>query len=458
MSTSQKLRRHTLQQRIGRRELLLGAGGLAVGLPLMSSLAGKARAAEGDAPKRLVLMYTPNGVMMDVWKPLNVVSETSFDLNATHASLAAHKSRLMFFNGVDLTIADNSAFPGGLHQRGIGSLFTNSELQSGSDFVDGCGQRSGWANGISIDQEVVKTIGQDTLLPSLELGVHALDNDVQGRIAYAGPARPLPPMNDPTAVFDRLFSTLGTKAGTEMEQLRLRRKSVLDVVQDQFTAVNGRLGSDDKAKLDAHLTLVRDVERRLTDGGTPNDCEAPERPSLIDATSEADIPRIADLEIDLLALAFACDLTRVASIQFSTALNRVRYPWINATGEGHLLSHSGVSDSVARVQLEARDAFHASRLARFLDKLSQIPEGNGTALDNTLVLWGNEVAVGATHAHTDMPLLMVGGGWHFRTGRALTYQRASHANLLVSVLNAMGVPATTFGHPDYCSGALSGLV
>ena len=458
MSMSQKLRRHTLQQRIGRRELLLGAGGLAVGLPLMSSLAGKARAAEGDAPKRLVLMYTPNGVMMDVWKPLNVTSETSFDLNATHASLAAHKSRLTFFNGVDLTIADNSEFPGGLHQRGIGSLFTNSELQSGSDFVDGCGQRSGWANGISIDQEVVKTIGQDTLLPSLELGVHALDNDVQGRIAYAGPARPLPPMNDPTAVFDRLFSTLGTNAGTEMEQLRLRRKSVLDVVQDQFTAVNGRLGSDDKAKLDAHLTLVRDVERRLTDGGTPNDCEAPERPSLIDATSEADIPRIADLEIDLLALAFACDLTRVASIQFSTALNRVRYPWIEATGEGHLLSHSGVSDSVARVQLEARDAFHASRLARFLDKLSQIPEGNGTALDNTLVLWGNEVAVGATHAHTDMPLLMVGGGWHFRTGRVLTYQKASHANLLVSVLNAMGVPATTFGHPDYCSGALSGLV
>ena len=157
-------------------------------------------------------------------------------------------------------------------------------------------------------------------------------------------------------------------------------------------------------------------------------------------------------------LAFACDLTRVASIQFSTSLNRVRYPWIDATGEGHLLSHSGVSDNVARVQLEARDAFHASRLARFLDKLSQIPEGNGTALDNTLVLWGNEVAVGATHAHTDMPLLMVGGGWHFRTGRVLTYQKASHANLLVSVLNAMGVPATTFGHPDYCSGALSGLV
>ncbi len=455
---SDKLRRHTLRQRIGRRELLLGAGGLAVGLPLMSSLSGRARAAEGEAPKRLVLMYTPNGVMMDAWKPLNVTSETSFDLNATHASLAAHKDRLTFFNGVDLKIADNSQFPGGLHQRGIGCLFTNRELQSGTDFVDGCGQRSGWANGISVDQEVVKTIGQDTLLPSLELGVHALDNDVQGRIAYAGPARPLPPMNDPTAVFDRLFSSLGPNAGTEMDQLRLRRKSVLDVVQDQFTAVGPRLSSDDRAKLDSHLTLVRDVERRLTAGGTPNDCQPPERPSLIDASSEADIPKIADLEIDLLALAFACDLTRVASIQFSTSLNRVRYPWIDATGEGHLLSHSGVSDNSARVQLEARDAFHASRLARLLDKLSQIPEGNGTALDNTLVLWGNEVAIGATHAHTDMPLLMVGGGWYFRTGRALTYQKANHADLLVSVLNAMGVPATTFGNPEYCSGELSGLV
>ena len=93
-----------------------------------------------------------------------------------------------------------------------------------------------------------------------------------------------------------------------------------------------------------------------------------------------------------------------------------------------------------------------------LQRLSEIPEGDGSVLDNTLVLWGNEVAVGSSHAHTDIPFLMAGGGWYFRTGRALTYNGASHSNLLVSVLNAMGVNATTFGNPDVCTGDLPGLV
>jgi hypothetical protein len=306
---------------------------------------------------------------------------------------------------------------------------------------------------------VAKVVGQGTLLSSLELGVHALDNDVQGRISYSGPAQPLPPMNDPLSVFTRLFSNLDVNAGSEVERLRARRQSVLDTVRDQFGALAPRLSSSDRSKLDAHLTLVRDVERRLTgETSTTSECAAPERPPVLDSTNESDIPTIADLEIDLLALAFACDLTRVASLQFSTALNRVRYPWINSAGEGHMLSHSGSSDTLAKAQLVARDTWHSGRLARLLKRLSEIPEGNGTALDNTLVLWGNEVAVGSTHAHTDLPFLMAGGGWYFRTGRTLTYQAASHNNLLVSVLNAMGVPSQTFGNPSVCTGELPGLV
>lgn len=451
-----ELRRSVQRKRINRRELLLGAGGVLVGMPLMSSL-GTARAQATVAPKRLVLMYTPNGVVPDAWKPVNVVSETSFDLGPTHQGLLPFKDRLLFFTGVDLAIALTSN-PGGLHQRGIGGLFTGRELQEGDAFVDGCGQRAGWANGISIDQEVVKTVGQGTLLSSLELGVHALDNDVQGRISYSGPGQPLPPLTDPLSVFNRLFSQLDVGSGSELDRLRAQRKSVLDAVQDQFNTFAPRLGSDDREKLDAHLTLVRDVERRLTEGAAPSACPMPERPPVLDSTAESDIPKIAELEIDLLALAFACDLTRVASLQFSTALNRVRYPWINSSGEGHLLSHSGPSDTVSRVQLMARDAWHSSCLARLLQRLSEIPEGDGTALDNTLVLWGNEVAVGNTHAHTDIPFLIAGGGWHFRTGRALTYEGASHSNLLVSVLNAMGTPATTFGNPEVCTGDLPGLV
>jgi hypothetical protein len=453
--TASKLRQSALKGRIGRRELLLGAGGIAVGLPLMPSLSAQAQ--ESTPPKRLILMYTPNGVVPDDWKPRNASSETAWELGPSHAALAPFKDRLIFTSGIDLKIAIEPN-PGGLHQRGIGCLFTGRELQEGTAFVDGCGQRAGWANGISIDQEVVKAIGQTTLLPSLELGVHCLDNDVQGRISYSGPGQPLPPINDPLSLYTRLFSNLDVSAGSALERLRANRQSVLDAVQDQFAALNRSVSSDDRAKLDAHLTLVRDAERRLSMAPAPTDCAVSERPPVIDAASEADIPRISELEIDLLALAFGCDLTRVASLMYSTALNRVRYPWIDPTGEGHLLSHSGASDLVAGSQLRARDAWHSSQLARLLTRLSEIPEGNGSVLDNTLVVWGNDVAVGSTHAHTDMPFLLAGGGWYFRTGRNLTFSNASHSNLLVSILNAMGVPATTFGNPAVCTGELTGMV
>jgi hypothetical protein len=160
----------------------------------------------------------------------------------------------------------------------------------------------------------------------------------------------------------------------------------------------------------------------------------------------------------LLALAFACDLTRVASFEISTALNRIRYPWVQSMGEGHALSHSGASDVDAKTQLLARQNWHSSLIARLFDRLSIIKEGDGSVLDNTLLFWGNEVSMGTTHSHDNMPFLVAGGGWQFRTGRYLQYKGESHGQLLVSLLNAMGVPDTSFGNADYSPGPLSGLV
>ncbi len=437
-----------------RRHFLRAAGGAAVALPLLSSL--RAGAAAETYPKRLVLMYTPNGVIPDAWWPTNVTSETAWDLNTIHTSLAPFKDRLLFVGGVDLTITNTG--PGGLHQKGIGGLFTGQQLQSGDLFVDGCGQRAGWANGISVDQEVAKTLAVGTPITSLELGVRATENDVQGRIAYAGPGAPLPPMNDPSDVFQRLFSGFGQNSD-QLAELRARRRSVLDTVQAQFKSISARVGKDDQDKLQAHLALVRDLEGRMASTGNGSkSCVAPAVPPALDPTSEDDMPTIAGLHLDMLATAFACDLTRVASFQISTSLNHIRYPWLNSLGEGHALSHEGPSDADAHLELVARQTWHSQMLANFLTRLSQIPEGSGTVLDSTLVLWGNEVSEGNTHSHANMPFVMAGGGWHFRTGRSLTYASASHNDLLVSVLNAMGVDATTFGQADMCHGALPNLV
>jgi hypothetical protein len=424
-------------------------------LPLLPSLRA-AGAAEVTYPRRFVTMYTPNGVIHEGWWPTNIVDAEHFDLGESHAPLAAHKARLLILQGLEMKVA--ALGPGGPHQRGIGSLFTNMQLGEGT-FSDGCGRTAGWATGISVDQRVANVIGKDSAVPSLQLGVRATENDVQGRISYAGAGQPLPPLNTPLDVYKRVFAGFMPPATSPdadvAKALLAQRKSVLDAVAGEFKALDGRLSAQDRATLDQHLTLVRDVERRLAIG--TGDCALPEMPGALDPSSEVDMPRIAELEIDLLALAFACDLTRVASFQISTALNRVRYPWVDSLGEGHSLSHTGAGDADAKAQLIRRQAWHSSLIARLFDRLSTVKEGDGSVLDNTLLFWGNEVSMGTTHTHDNMPFLVAGGGWAFRTGRYLTYDKVSHADLLLALLHAMGVEDPTFGEAQFCSGPLTGM-
>jgi hypothetical protein len=443
-----------MRRALSRRTMLRAASGAVLSLPLLPSL--RARAQETEFPKRFITMYTPNGVIHDGWWPTNVVSESEFELSQSHTPLLPYRDRLLILGGLEMKVA--AMGPGGPHQRGIGALFTNMQLGEGA-FVDGCGRTAGWATGISIDQRIAAEIGTATPIGSLQLGVRATENDVQGRISYAGAGMPLPPMNDPLEVYKRVFEGFSPPATTPDEDaakaLLLQRKSVLDAVASEFNALTPRLSAEDRQTLDAHLTLVRDVERRLSIG--LGDCAKPELPPALNPVNELDMPQIAELELDLLALAFACDLTRVASFQVSTALNRIRYPWVESLGEGHNLSHTGVSDVDAKSQLLRRQAWHASLIARLFDRLATIPEGDGTALDNTLLFWGNEVSMGTTHNHDNMPFLVAGGTWAFRTGRSVTYTGNSHADLLVSLLNAMGVPQTTFGDGNFCTGPLSGM-
>jgi hypothetical protein len=446
-----------MSSRVSRRNVLRAASGALLALPLLPSLRGRAQAQAVAAPKRFVTMYTPNGVIHEGWWPTAVKSETDFQLSSSHEPLTPYKDRLLILSGLEMKVAADG--PGGPHQRGIGGLFTNTQLGEGA-FVDGCGRTAGWATGISIDQRIAGAIGAGSPIASLALGVRATENDVQGRISYAGSGMPLPPLTTPLEVYKKIFDNFLPPAMTPDQDaakaLLAQRKSVLDAVTSEFAALNTRLGARDRQTLDAHLTLVRDVERRLSLG--IGNCAKPDEPAMLDAVSETDMPKIAELELDLLALAFACDLTRVASFEISTALNRIRYPWLNSLGEGHALSHTGASDADAKAQLLARQNWHSSLIARLFDRLALTAEGDGTLLDNTLLFWGNEVSMGTTHTHDNMPFLVAGGKWAFRTGRYLQYTGNSHGDLLISLLNAMGVPDTSFGNAMFCTGPLSGLV
>lgn len=452
------------RRRFSRRNFMRGAGGVAFALPFVGAglwgteAFGKTGENGPNVPKRFIFMIHPNGVIGDKWFPLNVQSETEFDLNICHAPLAKYRDRLNLFNGVHLSCG--SIGPGEPHQKGMGGMLSGFELQAG-DFIGGDGSRAGWGNGKTIDQMLAGHIGRDTPFGSMELGVRADANggsEVRTRISYAGPAQPLPPQNDPLEVFKQMFSDLMTDDDV-VTQLQKRRASVLDSVMDQFNTVFKKVGADDKRRLEQHLTMVRDIERRLsTTNITGAACKVPERPEELEPNSEDTMPQIAKAQIDLMIMAMACDLTRVGTLQISNAKNHIRYPWVNSLGDGHGLSHAGNSNTDAINQWVSRDQWHAQQIAYMCDQLASFEEGDGTMLDNTLILWCSEIARGNTHSHKNMPFLMVGSnGGYFKTGRYHQHQDKPHNDLLVSILNSFGMDVNTVGNPNFCNGPLTGL-
>src|SRR5690606_38462078 len=233
-----------------------------------------------------------------------------------------------------LDLAISKVGPGGPHQKGVGGLFTNAELQTG-DFMDGDGSRAGWANGPSVDQEVARHLGATSYLPSIELGVRATESEVRGRISYAGAGRPMPPMNSPLVAYQRLFS--GFLSGDAVSDAR--RKSVLAAVKSQYDLLQPKLSLRDRHKLEQHMELVHGIDRRMCID-VQGSCQRPAAPPDLADNDEQTMADIAALQVQLLGAAFACDLTRVASLQFSTAVNAIRYPWLDSFGSGHTLSHA----------------------------------------------------------------------------------------------------------------------
>lgn len=440
--------------RLTRRGLLRGALGVPFALPLLPSLS---RAQEASAPpKRFIVFFHPNGTMPDEWFPTPGVDEESFVLGRILAPLEPHRGDVIITSGIDLSSLQQG--PGEPHQRGMGGLLTGRPLLEG-EFVGGDGSLAGWGSGISVDQRIAEAIGQSTRLRSLLLGVrndHPTGaGEVRNRLSYLGPAQPLPPEGDPVAAFNLLFSDMGTDPGALLE-LRARRRSVLDAVLDQFSLVTPKLSADDRARLDSHAALVRDLEQRLT--AEMGDCAMPAPPSPLVVNDENTMQDIARQHIDLMVLALSCDLTRVASLQFSNAQNHIRFPWLESYGDGHSLSHAGPSNSAAKEEWVARDNWYCQQLAYLLTKLKEIPEGDGTLLDNTCILWVNELSQGNTHSHSNMPFVLAGSaGGYFRTGRYVRFESASHNDLLLSLLRAFDIDDETFGDPAFCTGPLAAL-
>lgn len=434
-------------RRFSRRGVLHG---LAL-LPFLPSLRASAQTATPTPPRRFLVFFHPNGILPSEWFPTQVTSDTAFTLGGSMAPLAPHKDLLLVTQGIDMKCT--APGPGEPHQRGMAAFLTGRHLLEGNQ-VGGDGSLAGYGSGQSIDQRIAQVIGKTTKYGSVQLGIRAGGGDVRHHLNYSGSNQPLPVQSSPKAAYDLMVSALNLSVA-EREGVRTRRTSVLDAVRGQLSSVSASLPSAERSQLDQHLTLIRDMEARLSATAGAS-CTLPASPAALDPNNAATMQTISRLQIDLMVTLMACDLTRVGTLQYSQAQNHITFPWLQSDIDGHALSHVGNSDPV-RADIGKRDRWYAGELAYLLEKLKTTREGDGYMIDNTLILWGNELAEGNSHSHVNMPFVLAGKGANVRTGRFLKYTNASHNDLLVSVLRSYGIDDATFGNPDFCKGPLAGI-
>ncbi len=433
-----------------RREVLRSLGIGAAVLPLVANLPslGLAAPPPQGRKRRLVVMFSPDGVVPSTFWPDGEGEIKSF--KASLQPLEPFRHRTLTVHGV----CDKIRGDGDNHMRGIGCLLTGVELLPGN-IQGGSDTPAGWANGRSIDQEIAghlqKHPATRTRFGSLEFGVLVPNRaDTWTRMVYAGANKPLTPISNPYQMFNHLY-------GRVKDRQSLR--SVLDDLQDDLRTVSGRLGAVDRQLLEEHASFVREMEQELRRGDASGGQPAPKIEQGIKEDNDQ-MPRLSHLQIELLVNALRSDFARVASLQFTNSVGDARMRWLGIREGQHELSHLPDNDRAAQDKLTRINAWYCEQLAYLAQRLSETPEpgGSGSLLDNTLIVWTNELGKGNTHTLDNIPLVLVGGGLDFRMGRSLKYPSVPHNRFLMALAHAMGDEIHRFGNPDYCgAGPLTGL-
>jgi hypothetical protein len=434
----------------GRRELLRAAGGTLC-VPLFVR---QAFAAPEELPPRLVIIMQANGTHQRAFWPDRATGTSKIlDPIVRHESIRA---KTIVLKGVR---NDQAGF-GNEHDRGFNSLWTGvAPVGSMEDCFGG---------GPSIDQIVKQKLRPAVPYPSLACGVLAADvgpkNGHRTSFSYVGAKQQVPTQVDPYRVYGALFTRPGDGGDPDRARRRLAlKKSVLDAVAADLAALAGRVGAGERRKLDAHLSALREFEQRLssTVAPTPASCRKPAAPAAgLDVWKEDNVPRLAALMLDLVAAGLACNLTRVVTIQLGYSGNNWRYRWLGIDKDSHeelahkdTLEGDNVEVATAMTQISTWVAEHVSRFVRALDAL---PEGEGTCLDRSLVVWANENGTGF-HSMDNLPVVLFGrAGGRLRRSGLVDAGTQSHRRLCTTVLNLMGIEAEGFGLEPAC-GPLAGL-
>jgi hypothetical protein len=424
---------------LSRRTFLRGAG-VTLALPLLDSMIPAATLLGQTVAKprtRLGAIYFPHGAIMSQWTP--AAEGAGFELTPILQPLKP------FYDQINI-ISDLR------HANAYGSGATANHNRSAAAYLSGAFAETGAqpSLGITVDQIAARKIGQDTPLPSLELTIEepslncgdGLSCSYRDTISWQGPHAPLPMQNNPQVVFERLFGD-----GNTAEQRKTRRAqsiSLLDSVLGEASTLQRKLPASDRTRLDQYLSDVREIERRVQKAGQQlsDDLPVPAAPTGVPRDVEEHIKLMYDLQV----LAWQAEITRVSTFLMCKELSGQTYPKSGIRDAFHTLSHhSNVKENIERFTV--LNTYHVGLFGYFLDKLRSTPDGDGTLLDHSLVLYGSGMSDGNQHNHTDLPVVLAGGAsGRLKGGRHIRHPKNTPmANLLVAMLDTLGIPTDKFG-------------
>jgi hypothetical protein len=429
---------------LSRRAALRGLG-VAFGLPLLDGMVPALAATALKSPTRMTIAYVPSGIMMENWTPS--AEGQGFELTPILKPLAPLREHILVLSG--LAHNEGLALPGengGDHARASSSFLTGIHVAK----TEGADLRGG----ISLDQIAAKEVGKHTQLASLELALDATETIGECEAGYScaftntlswrTPTTPLPMENQPRAVFENLF---GDSDSTDPKLRRAQiegQHSILDFVTQSVTDLLKSLGSSDRTKLTEYLDAIRDVERRIEIAEKQASKELPmlDRPVGIPASFREH----AKLMYDLQVLAFQCDLTRITTFMKGHEQSFRPYAEIGIPDAHHPLTHHGGSTE-KKIKVTRINTFHVEMLAYFLEKLRSTPDGDGSLLDHSVIVYGSGLSDGNMHLHNNLPILLAGGGGgKLKGGRHLRYPSDTPMpNLYGTLLDIVGVPLENLG-------------
>lgn len=424
-----------------RRDFLRDLGLSAAALPFVLNLPSLGFANQQARKQRLVIMFSPNGVVPNTFWPEEEGED--FKLKESLSPLEPFKNKLLTLHGV----CDKVRGDGDSHMRGIGCLLTGTELFPGN-IQGGSDTPAGWSSGISIDQEIKNYLQVDasrrTRFGSLEFGVMVPDRaDTWTRMSYSGANKPITPIDDPYQMFSKLYGRM-----KDQESL----KSILDELQGDLKKVASVVNAQDRQLLEEQTNFVRELEQELKTTSTEGlNHTVPELEPGIKEDND-NMPKLSKLNIDLMVNSFANDFARVVTLQYTNSVGGAKMRWLGVDEGHHELSHNPDTDEKSQDKLTRINKWYADQMAYLAQRLSETPEpgGQGSLLDNTLIVWTNELGKGNSHTLDNIPFVLLGNGLDFQMGRSLKYKKTAHNRLLMSLAHGFGHRIERFGNPDFC--------